>query len=1045
MARVEGSFLADAEAARVVSQHREEIQTAWLTRLNELRGTENGHKIDGLVRDSSAEPDLFSVFMRQISDRVDDGEIELKPVLDKVRSKDYSLDDLHREMACLEDAAEDVLKRSHDVADIQVLGAMNLVRKSLSAYARAIMRETSAIYEKIVERGARGLCLFDNQGIITFASERMNRLLGAPSAIGESFDSFLGENELLPMSAAVLSLAEGEMMLRKLTLRQKGGAILTIGAEVAPLYAQGRRRGGYLCAVDLTTYEQNNRIILEKHPLGIIKLTIENGAFTYMNPAALEMLGIGHYEGKTIRDVFPDEENYGKVRAELDKRHAFESEEYEVEGTRWTDGVTVPLRITAMPELDPQGKLVGSLAFVRDVTSEKITEKINEYMSRTNDYRMYLESTAKEIARFVPFHYLIVSLYNEEMTHLREFYSYQATGQVKLEVRWWEISEPLRELTRVQTVSRVSDYDAFLDQEAYRHWRDLPEFKFLRKEDFKSSMRLPITRDNRVIAAVSFLSKNKNIYSDKHQRLIEAVPLEKTVLAAIHEEERETQKYRFDLISKIVKERDAVQKVAEALVDELKKQLPWTHFALYKVDKKSRKCILLYQQPCGEAAFLSKSYTQEMDVGILGRVIKTKKPCRIDNTESAPDYVPAFPGMKSECCLPIFIGNMGNWLLNIEDSKSSAFSEMDVRNLEEMLEEITMVLDLIWTRHFLSKTLESTSDMIFVADSNGCIYQPNRKATAQLDYTPDELKKGGLKAIFAPPEAADVVLNSTGISYKEFNLRRKDGSYLPVALSTSELPEEIGGTVIVCRDLSLFRRMVELEDLKKMYNEVAIQTQTPLTLATGWIQDLQQGTSDELVRDTLDKALRQLKKVEITYTRLALQDKELKDHKTLVSIAGIIKRVESAFPRSEIDRMEFIMQEKLPYLRGDLFKLTFCIETILSYLLRYLPPDKKIIVNIFREGEGVLTRITGFLPGPEMEGSVDRGVGSLPENDPGHPENAVTMMRAISTTLVQMALGGDIIKKYVNTLGGTYGCSIYKDHEATFNIWLPMPREENET
>jgi len=146
--------------------------------------------------------------------------------------------------------------------------------------------------------------------------------------------------------------------------------------------------------------------------------------------------------------------------------------------------------------------------------------------------------------------------------------------------------------------------------------------------------------------------------------------------------------------------------------------------------------------------------------------------------------------------------------------------------------------------------------------------------------------------------------------------------------------------------------------------------------------------------DTLDKALKQLSKVEMTYRRLALYDKQegvLPYTEMLLSISEVVDYVLSEFPESERNRIAENRQEKLPYLRGDLFQLTFCLEAILSFLLRYLPLDEKIDFRVFSEEGWVIMKLSGFLP-------PDRG-----------PEEFAAQ-KALSETIMQMALGDEVIR-----------------------------------
>ena len=152
--------------------------------------------------------------------------------------------------------------------------------------------------------------------------------------------------------------------------------------------------------------------------------------------------------------------------------------------------------------------------------------------------------------------------------------------------------------------------------------------------------------------------------------------------------------------------------------------------------------------------------------------------------------------------------------------------------------------------------------------------------------------------------------------------------------------------------------MKEIESLEKVYYEIAVQTQTPLSLAMGWIERLKTLISDSAILDTADKTLRQLRKLEITFNRMALYAAEreaLPFNQTLLDVAEVIDAFKEDLPTSELSRIAWQYRKKETYIQGDLFQLRFCIETILSYLLRFLPEDDQMTVRVRAEqGAGVI-------------------------------------------------------------------------------------------
>jgi signal transduction histidine kinase len=75
------------------------------------------------------------------------------------------------------------------------------------------------------------------------------------------------------------------------------------------------------------------------------------------------------------------------------------------------------------------------------------------------------------------------------------------------------------------------------------------------------------------------------------------------------------------------------------------------------------------------------------------------------------------------------------------------------------------------------------------------------------------------------------------------------------------------------------------------------------------------------------------------------------------------KIVESDFPNNELERIDIHLEDGDSFLFGDLSQLSFCFETILSYLIRFLPEDQKVHVNVTTDKDRLEAKIGGTFPG----------------------------------------------------------------------------------
>ncbi len=1062
-ARAKKSPLVPNTAASL-SRLRKKIQGAQVQRLRASWGADGKPKIDQLRKEQRLGNDLLSVLLKQMSSKRARPSAEaLDPLIRRMRSALFSCEDLFLEMQCLEDAVEEALRPSGPTDPAQTREIMPAVRRGLMPIVTAALCESAGVYEKIVKFGKRGFCLFDARGTIVSTNPKMDAFFGNASTIGKPLSAFLdAEGQKLVCRVLQKKPVDARRLVRMQLIPLKGET-KPIGVELAPMALRAQRPGGFLCAVDLTEVERMEKELFGELPWGVAKLGL-NGNFTYMNRVCLKILGIKTFAGLNVKSILPDAQNRKIVMKNLkDRKEKKLSNVYPLELCRLSDRKRIPVMIAATPLKDLDGKIVGSLSIIRDLTVDRAAEKIHNYITDNAEARKKVEvkkphagktlsgnrmlsdqttlmmaATALEVKDLLPFDFFIITRFSESMTHLRKFFFLYPNGEMESYVRWWEISQPLREEFRMLASSVGSaktvvteDYEAFLNQPQKRMLRDLPEYRWILQEGFKSALSHFVVQDRKLLASISLMSKKKTAYGEDHARTLGSLPLEKVVMAAIQSEQKSAENFRLKLLREIVENCAEVDQVAKVVVEGLGKGHVWEHIALYMIDEKEEKFQLLHQRNLGKATPLREPFTQPLTAGVLGYVHATRSQVLIQDkpsdTKFRDVYLASVPGMMSEFCMPIVIDEKVRWLLNIEDSNKNGFSPEEINELAALVEEVGRLLDRIWARHFLATTLDSASDVVFIANARGELENPNNEALLQLGYTKEEMGKIRLRDIIVEPEASRTISDSPAVSKMEVRLKRKNGKTYPVLLSASTMPWQFGGKVVTCTDRSLYMRVAELEYLGTMYHEIAVQTQTPLSLAFGWLQSLKNRNTEPAAIDTLDKVQRQLKKIEITYNRLALYDRAkgvLPYNEVLFSMSEIADSIKSTFPLPEAEKIVFQFSKSLPYLKGDLFQLNFCFESILSYFLRHLPPQETIQMNVSSAEDWVITRIKGFSPGSAAE----------------HPQ--VTMAAGVADTLAQMALSRPVIEQFVRNNSGTMHHHHGRGYEQLFDIRLPAAKGE---
>jgi PAS domain S-box-containing protein len=269
-------------------------------------------------------------------------------------------------------------------------------------------------------------------------------------------------------------------------------------------------------------------------------------------------------------------------------------------------------------------------------------------------------------------------------------------------------------------------------------------------------------------------------------------------------------------------------------------------------------------------------------------------------------------------------------MLNVEDERCDAFSKDQEQDVAAILSEVELILSRISRQYLLESTLESTSDAVLMTDTQQNILLANPAAARLLGYgAPSELV-GPFERIFQDSTTAKRIFASTNSAAVEVDLVRKDKSTLPVLMSGSCLPEDLFRKIFICKDLTAARRLEKLESLRSLFQEVALQTHTPLALVETWIR---RRAKEDARDDLYAKILAQLKRIEITYDRLAL----LTDGGSVLQACepqsldlGVeFKRTKEELPESEQLVIRYDDPGELPYVQADPGQISFMFSTIL--------------------------------------------------------------------------------------------------------------------
>lgn len=1018
------------EVARFINDRRGNIKAISKNFLATAKETDDVGEIDNLLSCL-----IESVFTGSVA------EASLHTLIDRLHQPESSIADFLLATSCLMMAINSTINAEPDVlakGREQILPWLHL--QNITA---RILQTTGIVYERVVKHGGRAFCQVDEHGMIVYANPEMLRLVGRETIVNHSLAAFFDEHDRQVISAALAPGATTAPKVVGLNLTSVDGVRIPVGIELAPITIFGHYQGGYASMVDISGPMATMTQVMEQTPLGILRINTRN-EITYANPRAREMSGAaGELKGHAIEELFPDKENLAKLEKEVQKRFkSGKSSEYPIEITRLDNGQRLPVMIAATPERDAKGTIIGSLAIIRSLDLERAAERINYHIATCLDTQELLQKFTEEIGKVCPFDRVSISVYSKKLHHVRSIFSAPKTTQ---RYRWWLLPPGVRQWIQNRDSDEILDLETFISRPEWQELQENSEVQALLQAKLFSIIRCPVLdiedqQGSRLVASITFYRRGKNAFTEGDKTRLKSLPLVKTILATLHLEQKRKLSFRFNLIKKIFASCDDMKAVADLITSELVEFYGWNNVSIFRIDERDQvfRFYLLSQKAKDDDPnyLLPPEYKQRFDQGVLSYVYETGQAIFTGNVHGDENvkghYLEGYKReSNSELCVPIMADGKAFWLMNIEDPQENAFSSDEVEELQVVLGEIGVILERAFQHHFLQEILEHTSDAIIVTDNAWKTRGANPAVGKLLGYSNAEMKSISLEKLFVKQGDWQWLIKGGQIPGQEIQLSHKNGTVLGAFLSTFELPQEVGGgTVLIARDLSLIKRLEELDFLGKLYYELAIQTKTPLSLLFSWIKRLQGEVSPADRQDTLAKALKQLRKLTLTYDRLVLYDKIggfVPFQPLLIDISEILELLPGEFPESEWQKVVVNVEQEIPLLRADIFQLTFCIETIISYLLRTACEDGQVTINVSHHDGRIIVKLVGILP--ELpEAAVDIGTQASAH---------------LTETISDMALGDNVIRAFVKNHQGAIYSRENKGDVSEYTIELKAAEERS--
>jgi len=215
--------------------------------------------------------------------------------------------------------------------------------------------------------------------------------------------------------------------------------------------------------------------------------------------------------------------------------------------------------------------------------------------------------------------------------------------------------------------------------------------------------------------------------------------------------------------------------------------------------------------------------------GLTHYILTSGGPVEFKNTAGNPLFKGTKileAGIKSLLACPLLLDGGVVGILYVDDFKQREFTERH-KNLMQLfsslaaqsIEKFKLIHDLEKSLTYLNGVFDDSEDMIATTDNKGKIVKFSKGGERILGYTADEIAGRSAADFYVDKEERTGILEalkkSGAIHNHETKLKRKDGSYVDISLTISQMKDRSGsviGTVGVSKDIT--KEKILREELK---------------------------------------------------------------------------------------------------------------------------------------------------------------------------------------------------------------------------------------
>lgn len=852
---------------------------------------------------------------------------------------------------------------------------------------------TTSSHEQFIEKTLHAFCHFDAAGTIVSANSRMLEL--QPDCVGRQLASYFGKKGADVHHA----IAEHPRRLYDLEL-QVGNGRIPVLAEFGEVDT-GSSKSGYALLVDMSNIMDAQYKALEAAPHGMLKLDADH-RILYATQKAVDLLGLSREEliGLDARRFLADKQSRATVSQQSIERRRGVGGDFNVR-IKTKSGVMVQLRITSTPNFDPSGRFSGSILQMQPIDLDRAREQLVALVATTSDLDELYDGILDVLTDFIEFDWANLFIYSPKRDYSRIICT--RGDPIDFSSRWFATPAGYVDWLK-QPITWMDDLKKQMSETA-------PEFlervdtKATIKAGMKALVCLPVRSGGRLIGGFCLASKKKKTYNAASRARLEELNLEQALLPLFNIVDGVEERFVNGLVEKIARSEDmdeiADDEVADTVVRELAAFYKYENVSIFKINA-VRGQIQLLAQAMGKhgGTPMPTGYSQSIKDGVLGLCYRRKKPVIVknckDGSEESKVFIQVAKETRSELCIPIKLFGRVLWILNFEDRLSDAFTPIEIEKLQRVIRQMQATLERIFQSLILIKVLDVCPASIFITDQKYGILRCNRQARQLMQKASVSSTDKLTDHVRVSPET--IVSDPVPITFVG-----KKGKRTEVMASRFTLEEEYDQSVFMLQNVADLEWTAKFETLRAALAEATAQVRVPASLVSSFVKRIgEEATDNTMVQDLARKAERQLGRIELTYDRVvaSYEAQTLPAKRDVaVDVGQMLRHILDDLPQRE---RASILEKGLPtgvLVAADPFRMFFCLNSILAYLLRARSAGQSIDISTLKRGGSVSVSMSARVP--KVVETHDLGA-------------------MIEATRAEISLGTDLLGRIASEMGGQF-------------------------